>query len=141
MTPKQMVERYFDLMDVAISTGDPTVLSERAALVSSDIIYQNVPLRVIRGAAEHQEFKKGFAGADYMRGSITHIAEEGEYVLMERDEEWRLNGVTVGGKIMGIMRVCAGQIVEWTDYQANFPTWRNSGQMPPEFWKRWEIED
>ncbi len=138
-SPRAVVERYFELMDLAMSTGDPAVVAARAALVSDEIVYQNVPLRVIRGAAEHREWKMGFAGLEFMRGHILHIAEDGEWVLMERDEQWRLNGITVGGTIMGIMRVVDGRIVQWTDYQARFPEWRNSGQMPQSFWDRWEV--
>lgn len=141
MSPQEIVTKYFELMDVVMSTGDPALAAERAALVSPDIVYQNVPLRVIRGVDEHREWKMGFAGTEFMRGTITHIAQDGDWVLMERDEEWRLNGVTVGGRIMGIMRVADGQIVEWTDYQAHFPTWRASGQMPESFWERWEQKD
>lgn len=138
MSPQEVVRKYFDLMDAAMSTGDPAILAERAALVSPEIMYQNAPLRVIRGADEHREWKMGFAGTEFMRGTITHMAEDGEFVLMEREEEWRLNGVTVGGPIMGIMKVIDGQIVEWIDYQAYYTTWRTSGQMPESFWNRWE---
>jgi limonene-1,2-epoxide hydrolase len=137
-TPVEVVTKYFDLMDAAISTRDPAILAERAALVSPDIFYQNVPLTPIRGVAEHNEWKSGFAGTEFMRGRIVHIAQDGDWVLMERDEEWRLNGITVGGRIMGIMKVVDGKITEWTDYQAHYPAWRASGQMPESFWKRWE---
>lgn len=138
MTPQQVVEKYFELMDAAMSTGDPAILAERAALVSDDIEYRNMPLKTIRGIEEHREWKSGFAGTEYMRGTITHIAADGEWVLMRRDEEWRLNGVTYGGTVMGIMRVVDGKIVWWEDYLEDFSGWRNCGQMPEAFWNRWE---
>lgn len=138
MEPKDVVQRYFDLMDAAIGRRDPEAIAERAGLVSSDIVYQNVPLRVIRGVAEHNEWKRGFAECERMTGTVLHLAQDGEYVLMERDESWTIRGVTVGGTIMGIMRVVGGLIVEWTDYQARFAEWRASGQMSDDFWKRWE---
>ncbi|RZL24914.1 MAG: hypothetical protein EOP31_11425 [Rhodococcus sp. (in: high G+C Gram-positive bacteria)] len=138
MSAIEVVTNYFEWMDGAVS-GDSELAEKRTALVSPDIKYQNVPLRPISGLAEYNEFAMSFVGTEFMRGQITHIAQEGEWVLMERNEEWRLNGVTVGGMIMGIMRVVDGQIVEWTDYQANFSTWRFSGQMPEAFWARWEF--
>jgi limonene-1,2-epoxide hydrolase len=139
MSPTDFVERYFKLTNFIAATGSRESIVEQARLVSPDIVYHNIPLRIIRGAEEFRAFRAGFAGLESMRIDMVHIAQDGEYLLMERDEEWRIRGVTVSDRIMGIMRVVDDLVVEWTDYQAHFQSWRNSGQMPKEFWARWEV--
>lgn len=135
--PAAVVREYFDSMNAAIAGRDPVVIERRRSLLADDIVYQNKPLRRIQGKAEILRWHGEFAGCEFMRGEITHLATDGDWVLTERSEQWSLNGVTFGGDIMGILEVRNGQIHTWFDHMSHFGAWVASGQMPDAFFERW----
>jgi limonene-1,2-epoxide hydrolase len=133
----ELVRKYFETMDEAVSKREPGLVAWRRSVIADDIVYQNKPLRVVRGKAEHLKWSAEFVGCEFMRGRILHIAEDGDWVLTERFEEWSIGGIVAGGEIMGILEVRDGQIHTWIDHQSYFEQWRASGQLPSEFFERW----
>ena len=132
-----VVRQYFDTMNAAIAERDPAIIESRRRLLADDIVYQNKPLRRINGKTELLRWQSEFAGCDFMRGEIRHIAQDSDWVLTERVEEWSIRGVGVGGEIMGILEVREGQIHTWFDHMSHFGEWQASGQMPDGFFSRW----
>jgi limonene-1,2-epoxide hydrolase len=132
-----VVRQYFEMMNAAIAERDPATIESRRRLLADDIVYQNKPLRRIEGKPELLRWQSEFAGCDFMRGEIRHVAQDGDWVLTERVEEWSIRGIRVGGEIMGIFEVRDGQIHTWFDHMSHIEDWRASGQMPDGFFDRW----
>lgn len=89
------------------------------AMLSEDVLYDNVPFPDIVGRAGVEQFHRGFGiGGDFLVDwRVTHIAAAGNVVLNERLDIFRhKNGGTISIPVMGTVTVENGEITLWRDY-------------------------
>lgn len=85
-------------------------------MMTDDIFYHNIPLEPLRGKAAVKAFLE--AGSDMeVLGLVTlHAAENGNIVMNERVDSFRLNGRVLDLPVMGIFELDNGRIKAWRDY-------------------------
>lgn len=89
------------------------------AMLSDDVLYDNVPFPDIVGRAEVEKFHRGFGvGTDFLLDwRITHIAAAGNVVLNERVDVFRhRDGGEISLPVMGTLTIDGGKITVWRDY-------------------------
>ena len=94
-------------------------IGEALAILSDQVLYDNVPFRDIVGRDEVAKFHRGFGiGTDFLLDwQVTHIAATGNVVLNERVDIFRhKNGGSIVLPVMGTITVEDGQITVWRDY-------------------------
>jgi limonene-1,2-epoxide hydrolase len=79
-----------------------------------------------------------YGDCNHMKFTVLQIAQDGDWVLAERREEWTVNGVTTEMDVMGKFLVRDGKIHAWLDYFPYIAHWEAAKQMPEGFFKRWE---
>ena len=96
-----------------------TRIDDALAMLSNDVLYDNVPFPDIVGRAGVEQFHKGFGvGTTFLVDwQVTHIAAAGNVVLNERVDEFRhRDGGTIRLPVMGTLTVEHGRITVWRDY-------------------------
>lgn len=94
-------------------------IDEALAMLSDQVLYDNVPFPDIVGRDEVAKFHRGFGiGADFLLDwQVTHIAAAGNVVLNERIDIFRhKDGGTIVLPVMGTITVENGEITVWRDY-------------------------
>ncbi|SES46040.1 limonene-1,2-epoxide hydrolase family protein [Rhizobium sp. NFR03] len=94
-------------------------IEDALAMLSDDVLYDNVPLPNISGRDNvrkfHQDF--GVGTAFKVDWTVTHIAASGNVVLNERiDIFTHKSGATITLPVMGTVIVEKGVITVWRDY-------------------------
>lgn len=91
-------------------------LDRALALVSPDIVYQNVPLAPVRGSKGFAKQMRGFTRvADSFEVVTHHIAANGPIVLTERTDALVVKGARAAFWVCGTFEVRGGLIVLWRD--------------------------
>lgn len=112
LTPVQIAERFFDHWNA-------NRIDDALAMLTEDVLYDNVPFPDIVGRAEVEKFHRGFGiGTDFLLDwKVTHIAAAGNVVLNERVDVFRhKDGGTITLPVMGTITVVDGLIGVWRDY-------------------------
>ncbi|TFW27235.1 limonene-1,2-epoxide hydrolase family protein [Duganella callida] len=94
-------------------------IDQALAMLSADVLYDNVPFPDIIGRAEVEKFHRGFGiGTDFLLDwKVTRIAAAGNVVLNERIDIFRhTSGGTITLPVMGTLTVENGEITVWRDY-------------------------
>jgi len=94
-------------------------IDDPLAMLSEDVLYDNVPFPDIVGRAEVEKFHRGFGvGTDFLLDwKIVHIAAAGNVVLNERIDVFRhKDGGEITLPVMGTVTVENGKITVWRDY-------------------------
>jgi len=94
-------------------------IDEALAMLSDQVLYDNVPFPDIVGRAEVAKFHSGFGiGTEFLLDwKVTHIAAVGNVVLNERvDIFHHKDGGSIVLPVMGTITVEDGQITVWRDY-------------------------
>lgn len=94
-------------------------IDDALAMLSDQVLYDNVPFPDIVGRDEVARFHRGFGiGTDFLLDwQVTHIAAAGNIVLNERVDIFRhKNGASIVLPVMGTITVEDGQITVWRDY-------------------------
>jgi limonene-1,2-epoxide hydrolase len=87
------------------------------ALVSADVVYQNIPLSPARGVREFEKQMRGFEKLiDRFEARIHHIAADGPFVLTERTDVIERGGMRLAPWVCGTFEVRNERIVLWRDY-------------------------
>jgi limonene-1,2-epoxide hydrolase len=89
------------------------------AMLSDDVLYDNVPLPKITGRDNVRKFHEDFGvgTAFKVEWTVTHIAASGIVVLNERlDIFTHESGATITLPVMGTVTVEKGVITVWRDY-------------------------
>lgn len=89
------------------------------AMLSEDVLYDNVPFPDITGRDAVAQFHRGFGiGTDFLLDwTVTHIAQVGNVVLNERVDVFKhTNGGLITLPVMGTITVENGEITVWRDY-------------------------
>jgi limonene-1,2-epoxide hydrolase len=111
-TPIDTAQRFF-------AHWSANRIDDALAMLSDDVLYDNVPFPDIVGRAGVEQFHKGFGiGTTYrVDWRVTHIAAAGNVVLNERlDIFHHKDGGTITLPVMGTLSVEEGRITVWRDY-------------------------
>lgn len=94
-------------------------IDDALAMLSDDVLYDNVPFPDIVGREEVGRFHRSFGvGSEFLLDwTITHIAAAGRVVLNERIDVFRhKDGGAISLPVMGTLTVENGRITVWRDY-------------------------
>ncbi|HKP58644.1 MAG TPA: limonene-1,2-epoxide hydrolase family protein [Polyangiales bacterium] len=109
-SPIQVVEAFFD-------AGCAKDIARASALISDDIVYQNVPFPPDRGRlAVERRLRQFYSMPGVFDVRMHHIAERGGVVLTERTDGLRAKWMDVEFWVCGTFEVRDGKIVLWRDY-------------------------
>jgi limonene-1,2-epoxide hydrolase len=110
--PIEMAQTFFDHWSA-------NRIDQALAMLSDDVLYDNVPFPDIVGRDNVGKFHEAFGiGKSFkVDWKVTHIAASGNVVLNERiDVFTHENGGTITLPVMGTVTVEDGQITVWRDY-------------------------
>ena len=88
------------------------------AFLTEDVVWENVPIGVIRGRAEAEtRIRRAFSSASRIEWELLDVAvSRHRRVLTERIDRLHLPGGTVALRIMGIFELAEKGIALWRDY-------------------------
>jgi limonene-1,2-epoxide hydrolase len=100
----------------ALTTGS---MDNVIAFLAEDVFYHNLPYDPIVGKAAVKEFLGPFV--DTPHGGVDkiefhHTLADGNTVMNDRDETWRMKDTTVVLPVAGVFEVKDGLISRWLDY-------------------------
>jgi limonene-1,2-epoxide hydrolase len=72
--------------------------------------------RVSGRGAIYELLKQFFAGGNCIDLEIRHLAVDGNVVLMERQDHWKVDGKAASWPVMGAYEVRDGKITAWREY-------------------------
>ena len=87
------------------------------AAMSEDIFYHNIPMEPCNGIAETKAlFGGGAFDFDEAQWDVHAIATNGDVVLTERTERFKMAGQWIAIRVMGTFEIENGKIAKWRDY-------------------------
>jgi limonene-1,2-epoxide hydrolase len=88
------------------------------AVLTDDIVYENVPMSVLNGHDEIRAMLTGFLGsAERVEWEVLHQVEQGDVVMNERiDRFWMPDGKKIALRVAGLFEVRDGKVAVWRDY-------------------------
>jgi limonene-1,2-epoxide hydrolase len=87
------------------------------ALAADDIEYHNIPMDKVNGVGAVREFLEGFlAGSEGLEWVIHHQLADGDLVMNERTDRFKMNGRWLELPVVGVFELRAGKIAFWRDY-------------------------
>ena len=88
------------------------------AVVTDDIVYENVPMGVMNGTEEVRAMLAPFlAGAERVAWEVLEQVEQGDTVMNERvDRFWLVGDHKVELRVAGVFKVRDGKVSVWRDY-------------------------
>ena len=97
--------------------------------LTDDIVYENVPMNVMRGHDEVRAMLGPFAEmAERVEWEVLEQVEQGDTVMNERvDRFWLEGGHTIELRVAGMFKVRDGKVAVWRDY---FDLGEFNSQMP-----------
>jgi limonene-1,2-epoxide hydrolase len=97
--------------------------------LTDDIVYENVPMSVMRGHDEVRAMLGPFAEmAERVEWEVLEQVEQGDTVMNERvDRFWLEGGHTIELRVAGMFKVRDGKVAVWRDY---FDLGEFNSQMP-----------
>jgi limonene-1,2-epoxide hydrolase len=109
-TPEALVREFCD----AWSRRDA---DELAAYFTDDAVYHNIPMQPIAGREAIRGFLKGFlAMVESAEFRMLHLVADGDVVMTERVDSFRLAGREGGIPVAGVFEISNGKIAAWRDY-------------------------
>jgi len=99
------------------------------ALLTDDVLYENVPMSVMHGHDEVRALLGPFVeGATKVAWEVLHQVEQGDVVMNERvDRFWLGDGSLIEIRVAGLFEVRDGKVAVWRDY---FDLAAFNAQMP-----------
>ena len=104
------------LVTAFCAAWDGPDLDRALAMLSDDIVYNNIPLAPLRGLDAVSAYLRAAGPFDQCRWDLLHIACAGDHVLTERIDRMVVSGAAITLPVMGAFRVRDGRICEWRDY-------------------------
>jgi limonene-1,2-epoxide hydrolase len=88
------------------------------AVLTDDIVYENVPMSVLNGHDEIRAMLTSFLGsAERIEWEVLHQVEQGDVVMNERiDRFWMPENKTIALRVAGLFEVRDGKVAVWRDY-------------------------
>ncbi|WP_448586242.1 limonene-1,2-epoxide hydrolase family protein [Thermaurantiacus sp.] len=109
LSPQQTVETFIARMNAM-------AIDEAVALLSEDVVYDNVPMPTVHGRAAARAFLAQLP-AEAIDWEVHAIATTGNTVLTERTDRFVLpGGRQIAIRVMGAFEVRDGCITHWRDY-------------------------
>jgi limonene-1,2-epoxide hydrolase len=106
-----------ELVTAFIHAMERKDLDAACAMVTDDLLYDNVPLSKstgpdgMRGVLE--PFFSGCTGIEWV---VHHQAESGDVVMNERTDRFEMGGRWIGLDVAGLFVIRDGKIALWRDY-------------------------
>jgi len=121
--PIDTVRRFCDLF------GSGASIDEITACFTDDAVYHNIPVDPVVG----HDAIRGMLGMFLAPGAtiefrVEHIVADGDIVLTERVDVFRMGESTIELPVMGTFEVRDGLIAAWRDY---FDLNQYMSQLPP----------
>jgi limonene-1,2-epoxide hydrolase len=112
-----------------IKANEARDLEALLALLSDDIVYENVPMNVMNGHDEIRAMLGPFLGsAERVAWEVLEQVETGDVVMNERvDRFWLPGDHKVELRVAGVFKVKGDKVTLWRDY---FDLAEFTGQMP-----------
>ena len=116
-------------MTALIKANEARDVDALLALLSDDIVYENVPMNVMNGHDEIRAMLGPFLGsAEHVAWEVLEQVESGNVVMNERVDRFSLPGDhKIELRVAGIFRVDGDKVTLWRDY---FDLAEFTGQMP-----------
>lgn len=87
------------------------------AAMADNIFYHNIPMEPCEGIDAVRAFFDGAGmGSDGAEWIVHHIAADGDTVLTERTDKFRINGQWIAIRVMGTFELENDKIIKWRDY-------------------------
>lgn len=86
------------------------------AFLTDDVFYHNIPMPALSGIEAVRGFFNDVGVISDTDWRMLNIAENGNVVLTERLDDFKLNGKSVSLPVMGTFVLEDGKIKEWRDY-------------------------
>jgi len=88
------------------------------AVLTDDVVYENVPMSVMNGHDEVRAMLGPFSEmAERIEWEVLHQVEQGNVVMNERiDRFWLVGGKTVELRVAGVFEIRDGKVAVWRDY-------------------------
>jgi len=85
--------------------------------MAEDIFYHNIPMEPCNGMAEVRAFFDGGGfNFDAAQWDVHAIATNGNVVLTERTDKFKMAGQWIAIRVMGTFEIEDGKIAKWRDY-------------------------
>lgn len=114
-----MSKPLIDITTIFFGHWSANRIEDALAMLSDDVLYDNVPLPNIIGRDNVRKFHEDFGVGTTFRvdWAVTNIAASGNLVLNERiDVFTHESGATITLPVMGTITVENGEITVWRDY-------------------------
>lgn len=105
-----------DIVRSFIAAWNVNDLERVLAHLHDDIVYHNVPMSPLRGLPAVRAYLHGVGRFDWIDWKLLALAVDGNKVLTERIDDFKLRGTEVSLPLMGIFEVEDGRIRAWRDY-------------------------
>lgn len=88
------------------------------AVLTDDVVYENVPMSVLNGHDEIRSMLSAFLGtAERIEWEVLHQVEQDDVVMNERiDRFWMTDGKAIALRVAGLFEVRDGKVAVWRDY-------------------------
>jgi limonene-1,2-epoxide hydrolase len=114
-----MPDSPIDVAKTFVAHWNANRVEEALAMLSEDVLYDNVPYPDINGREAVRKFHLDFGMGTTFRADwkIVNIAAAGNVVLNERvDDFHHSSGAVISLPVMGTLNVVDGRITVWRDY-------------------------
>jgi limonene-1,2-epoxide hydrolase len=114
-----MPDSPIDVAKIFVAHWNANRVEEALAMLSEDVLYDNVPYPDINGREAVRKFHLDFGMGTTFRADwkIVNIAAAGNVVLNERvDDFHHSSGAVISLPVMGTLNVVDGRITVWRDY-------------------------
>jgi limonene-1,2-epoxide hydrolase len=113
--PIELVRRF------CAAWSDDASTAELAAFFTDDAVYHNIPQEPVKGRENIADMiasfiRPGAPGIESIAFHVVHIAADGNVVMTERVDAFKLPDRSFELPVMGAFEVTNGKISAWRDY-------------------------
>jgi limonene-1,2-epoxide hydrolase len=101
-----------------ITANETKDIDALLAVLTDDVVYENVPMSVLTGHEEIRAMLSGFLGsAERVEWEVLRQVEQGNTVMNERiDRFWLPDEKKISLRVAGVFEVRDGKVAVWRDY-------------------------
>jgi limonene-1,2-epoxide hydrolase len=107
-----------ELVTALIKANEDRDIDAVIALMTDDVIYENVPMSALKGHEEVRGMLGPFVGgAKKVAWEVIHQVEQGDVVMNERVDRFTMSdGKDIAIRVAGVFEIRDGKIAVWRDY-------------------------
>jgi limonene-1,2-epoxide hydrolase len=107
-----------EIVTALIKANEARDIDAIVALMTDDVIYENVPMSALKGHEEVRGLLEPFVGgAKKVAWEVLHQVEQGDVVMNERVDRFTMaDGREIAIRVAGVFEVRDGKIAVWRDY-------------------------